>query len=68
MDTNNILTAISTVGFPIVACAAMFWQNHENQKAHKEESDKWVSVLSANTVAIQRLSDLLEGMTNDRDN
>ena len=26
MDTfNAILTAIATVGFPIVACAALFW-------------------------------------------
>lgn len=25
MDTNQIVTLISSVGFPIVACAAMGW-------------------------------------------
>lgn len=60
MDMNEILTAISTVGFPIVACAAMFWSNRESQKLHKEESDKWSEALLNNTLAIQKLTDMLE--------
>lgn len=60
MEIQEIMTAISTVGFPIVACAAMFWSNHENQKLHKAESDKWSEALLNNTLAIQKLVDMLE--------
>lgn len=60
MDVNAIMTAISTVGFPIVCCAAMFWQGRENSRLHKEESDKWNEALNNNTLAIQKLTDMME--------
>lgn len=60
MEIQEIVTAISTVGFPIVACAAMFWSNRENQKLHREESDKWSEALLNNTLAIQKLTDMLD--------
>lgn len=50
MEFNDVLTAISTVGFPIVACCAMFWlytkmlpiinQLSENVKDTKETMDE----------------------------
>lgn len=58
--TNEIITAISTVGFPIVACAAMFWQMRESNKQHKEESEKWAEALNNNTIALTRLVDKLD--------
>lgn len=61
-EMNTWLTAISTVGFPIVCCAVMFWQNRENAKQHKEESDRWADALANNTLAIQKLSDMVERM------
>lgn len=67
-NLNDFLTAISTVGFPIVCCAVMFWQSHENSKLHKEESDKWTDALTNNTLAIQKLTDMVErfeGKKND---
>lgn len=64
MDITEIMSAISTVGFPIVACAAMFWSNRETQKQHKEESDKWSEALLNNTLAIQKLTDMLEREVN----
>lgn len=60
MEMSELMTAISTVGFPIVACAAMFWNSRESQKLHKEESDKWSEALLNNTLAIQKLTDMLE--------
>lgn len=33
MEVNDILTAISTVGFPIVACIALYYQNLKTTKA-----------------------------------
>lgn len=32
MEINEIITVISTVGFPIFACCVMFWQNNNLQK------------------------------------
>lgn len=54
------ISAISTVGFPIVCCAAMFYLMHETNKSHKEESEKWATALNNNTVAIQKLTDYVE--------
>ena len=31
MDANTLITAISTVGFPIAACCVMFVQNNKLQ-------------------------------------
>ena len=39
MGVNDIVTIISTVGFPIAACVALFWQIDEMRKSHKEEKD-----------------------------
>lgn len=65
-NMNEILTAISTVGFPIVCCCVMFWQSRENSRLHKEESDKWASALTNNTVAIQKLTDMVERLEDKR--
>lgn len=59
-EMNVILSAISTVGFPIVCCGVMFFQSRENSKLHKEESDKWSEALMNNTLAIQKLTDMLD--------
>lgn len=37
MNPTDITTAISTLGFPIVCCAAMFWQNMRITEQHKTE-------------------------------
>ncbi len=68
---NEILTAISTVGFPIVACVGMGWfvkyQTDQNtaevatmRKEHLEEITKVTEALNNNTQAIQRLTDMIQ--------
>lgn len=68
---NDIMNAISAIGFPIVAAVAcgMFikWQYTENQKQisemrqeHKEEVSKMTEALNNNTLALQKLIDKLE--------
>lgn len=67
---NEVLTAISTVGFPIVACIGLGWfvkyqtdQNNaevaEMRKEHLDEISKVTEALNNNTIAIQRLTDLI---------
>lgn len=57
MGANDIVTIISTVGFPIAACVALFYQNATQQKQHKEEMDGIKEALNNNTLALQKLVD-----------
>ena len=61
MDVNAITTIISTVGFPIFCCVAMFWYLDKERQAHKEESAKFAEVVERNTLALQELSMKLGG-------
>lgn len=49
MEVDAIITAISTVGFPVVACCGLFW--FANKLV-----DKITDVISENTVAINKLA------------
>ena len=71
MDINNIVTIITTVGFPIVACGGMAWyvkyitdRNREDIKEerdqHDQEMKKVTEALNNNTLAIQKLTDYIE--------
>lgn len=62
MEFQDVLTAISTVGFPIVACAAMFWLNYRTAQDHKEESEKMNQALDNNTLALQKLIDTVDNL------
>lgn len=57
MDAQAILNAIGTVGFPITACAALFWMIN---KALKELT----AAVNNNTTAINTMT---ERMTKDHD-
>lgn len=59
-DFNTLLTAISTVGFPIVVACIMIWYLNEERKSHAEEIDKLRETLAENTIAITKLKDFLE--------
>lgn len=53
MDVDVIITAISTVGFPVVACCGLFWFSNKLV-------DKITDVISENTVAINKLAAKME--------
>jgi hypothetical protein len=68
---NDIVTMITTVGFPIVACLFMGWyvkyqtDNYRSevkdmQKEHKDEIQKVTEALNNNTLALQKLCDRME--------
>lgn len=60
MDIQIVLQAISTVGFPIVVSAAMFWMVNKQGEQHKEEMDAVRASLDKNTLAILELKNALE--------
>lgn len=68
---NEIITAITTVGFPIVSCLAMAWfvydQTEKHRKEvitlndnHKKEIEQITLALNNNTIALTRLCDKME--------
>lgn len=59
MNVNTITTAISTLGFPIVMCGAMFWYMMKEKDAHKEEMNSVTEALNNNTLILQKLCDRL---------
>lgn len=67
MDVNVILQAISTVGFPICACGALFWLINKEDEAHKAEVNALREVLEANTKALTELRDLVMYIKEERE-
>ena len=70
MDTATLTSLISSIGFPIVACIAMGYyvkyitdKNNSNiacmTEAHKTETEAFTTALNNNTLALQKLSDII---------
>ena len=55
MDFSAVSQLISSVGFPIAACVALFWQMNKESTQHKEEMDALKESLNQNTLAITKL-------------
>ena len=72
MDFASVLQAITTVGFPIVACIGTAWffnKVNENYRQdikelslqHKEEMQAMTEAVTNNTMALQKLIDRVDG-------
>ncbi len=59
MDYSTIIQSITTVGFPIVACACLFIQMEKQDARHDEEVKKITESLNNNTIALTKLSERL---------
>lgn len=70
MDVNAILQAIGTLGFPIVCAISMGWyvkymtdRNREDidklNEQHQQEMKEVTTALNNNTLALQKLSDVI---------
>lgn len=61
MDVNTLIQLVSSLGFPVVCCGALFWKMVKTDEQHKEEMDKITEALNNNTIALTKLSDKLGG-------
>lgn len=68
MNINDVLTAVTTVGFPIVCCGAMMYyvkyttDKHREEietlnDRHRDEMKEVTSAINNNTLALQKLCD-----------
>lgn len=46
MDANTLTTLVSTLGFPIVCCGALFWYVNKTQKEFTEKMEKSIETLN----------------------
>ena len=67
---GNIASLIAQLGFPIVMCVYMMYYNHKSNDKHmdqinelnaqhKEEMREITNALNNNTLALQKLTDIL---------
>lgn len=62
MDINVISQLITSVGFPIAACCAMFYINYVSLQKHEEEMKIVTEAINNNTMAINDLKNEMEGL------
>ena len=60
MDYDLIISAISTLGFPIVVCAALFWYINKQNENHKEEINALRDTIGENTNILHELKELIK--------
>ena len=59
MEMSTILEIISSVGFPIACCIAMFVQQNKMSENHKNEMSEMKSAIDNNTIALTKLIEKL---------
>ena len=68
---QDLIQAVTTVGFPIVCCGAMMWYvkyvtdaNRDEvsklNEQHKQEMTEVTQAINNNTIALQKLCDLMK--------
>lgn len=64
MDVNTIVTLVGSLGFPIVCCGALFYQQNRHMKELgdkiEDSMDKLSSNILNNTIATERLVTIVE--------
>lgn len=60
MDVNALIQLVGSLGFPIVACGALFWRMVKSDEQHKEEMGKMSDALNNNTAALLKLAEKID--------
>lgn len=64
MDAQVIGQLIASLGFPIVAAAAMFWMVNKNEERHKDEMDSIRKTVDENTSVLASIKELIQILIN----
>ena len=60
MEFNDIITAVSTLGFPIAACLFFMWQSKTQDERAARQMEKLNDILTNNTAAVQELTTFIK--------
>ena len=64
MDIQVIGQLIASLGFPIVACGALFWLVNKQDERHKEEMNGLRKTIEDNTNVLISLKELIHIIVN----
>lgn len=64
MDVQVLGQLIASLGFPIVACCAMFWMVNKNEERHKDELDGMRKTIEDNTTVLSSIKELIQLLIN----
>lgn len=67
MDANTIIQIVSSLGFPIVMCGALFCYLVKQCETHKEEIDNLKDTINENTKMLAKLTTLIKILTNEKE-
>ncbi len=68
MELSQLTPIISSLGFPIAACIALFWYLNKERESHKEEIDTLKNCINENNSVLSALKTLLESIERRIDN
>lgn len=68
MDIGTVSQLIGSLGFPIVACYALYKQLNKQADLHKEETMQLTEAVNNNTIVMTKLVDKLGGIEDDDNN
>lgn len=57
---NELIQAVSTVGFPIACCCFLLWQNSKQDQYNREQQEKLRATIDNNTKSIESLSEVVK--------
>ena len=57
MDYNTIVTLVGSLGFPIVACIALFWMMNTTMKEFKETVAENTNAMTELVTTVKAISD-----------
>ena len=67
MDANTVIQIISSLGFPIVMCGALFWYMVRQRQAHQEETGHLKDTIAENTKVLAGLTTLIKVLTDEKE-
>lgn len=65
MGVTEITQLVGSLGFPIVACGALFWYMNKQRESHKEEMEAMKTAVDNNTTILVKLYEKLGGITGE---
>ena len=60
METTEITSIVSNLGFPIAVCIALFYYMNTQTERHSHETDKLSETVQANTKVLTELCTLIK--------
>ena len=64
MDYGILEQMIASLGFPIIACFALFWYINKQEERRREELDSMRETISENSSILASLKDVIQALAN----